>query len=59
MGNDSTLQMFCWHCLFCGADLSLAFSDIVDTEPFQGGNLLKMLLGSIWDWFDNDSDEPG
>ncbi|KAL8842972.1 MAG: hypothetical protein Q9176_002275 [Flavoplaca citrina] len=28
--------------------------DIVDTEPFLNGNLLKMLLGAIWPWFDGD-----
>ena len=28
--------------------------DIVDTEPFREGNLLKMLLGAISDWFDDD-----
>jgi hypothetical protein len=28
--------------------------DIVDTEPFEGGNVWKMLLGSINRWFDGD-----
>lgn len=30
------------------------FRDIVDTEPFQNGNLLKMLLGATSDWFDDE-----
>jgi hypothetical protein len=28
--------------------------DIVDTEPFEGGSIWKMLLGSINRWFDGD-----
>lgn len=28
--------------------------DIVDTEPFEGGNLLKMHLGAVDNWFDDD-----
>lgn len=35
---------------------SFAFRDIVDTEPCEGGNLLKMLLGSTSNWFDDDMD---
>lgn len=31
-----------------------AYRNIVDTEPFQGGNLLKMLLGAISEWYDDD-----
>lgn len=31
--------------------------DIVDTEPFQGGNVLKMLLGATFGWFDGDDDD--
>ena len=38
-------------------DSAFAFSDIVDSEPFAGGNLLKMLLGAISAWFDDDDDE--
>ncbi|MCJ1271366.1 hypothetical protein MMC22_011266 [Lobaria immixta] len=30
--------------------------DIVDTEPFEGGNVLKMLLGAVDNWFDDDPD---
>jgi hypothetical protein len=33
---------------------AFASRDIVDTEPFEGGNLLKMLLGATFDWFDDD-----
>ena len=46
-------------CRFKNLLLKSAFSlprDIVDTEPFQGGNLLKMLLGATFDWFDADED---
>jgi hypothetical protein len=32
------------------------FRDYVDTEPFLNGNLWKMLLGAINDWFDDDED---
>ena len=31
--------------------------DIVDTEPFPDGNLLKMLLGAVHPWFDDDNDD--
>ena len=31
--------------------------DIVDTEPFKGGNLLKMHLGAVDNWFDDDDDD--
>lgn len=44
-----------------GLILNLTFfcpsRDIVDTEPFQGGNLLKMLLGATFPWFDGDDDD--
>jgi hypothetical protein len=30
------------------------FRDHVDTEPFLNGNLWKMLLGAINEWFDDD-----
>ena len=32
-------------------------SDFADTEPYPQGNVLKMLLGAIWDWFDDDDAE--
>ena len=35
-------------------NFAFAFSDIVDSEPFDDGNLLKMLLGAISEWFDDD-----
>lgn len=31
--------------------------DIVDTEPFPNGDVMKMLLGAINPWFDDDEDE--
>jgi hypothetical protein len=34
----------------------LRFRDHVDTEPFLKGNLWKMLLGAVNDWFDDDED---
>jgi hypothetical protein len=36
------------------ADDLFTFRDHVDTEPFLKGNLWKMLLGAINDWFDDD-----
>jgi hypothetical protein len=36
---------------------AFASRDIVDTEPFPEGNLLKMLLGATFDWFDDDDDD--
>ena len=30
------------------------FSDIVDHEPFIGGNVLKMFLGPVFNWYDED-----
>lgn len=41
-------------CEYFQINLAFAFRDIVDTEPFQGGNLLKMLLGAMSEWFDDD-----
>jgi hypothetical protein len=37
-------------------DTALGSRDIVDTEPFLNGNLWKMLLGAVFDWFDDDPD---
>ena len=39
------------------SNLVSTFSDFADTEPYPDGNVLKMLLGSIWDWFDDDETE--
>lgn len=36
---------------------NIASRDIVDTEPFQDGNLLKMLLGATFNWFDGDDND--
>lgn len=36
------------------ADDLFMLRDHVDTEPFLNGNLWKMLLGAINDWFDDD-----
>jgi hypothetical protein len=38
----------------CFADDLFTFRDHVDTEPFLKGNLWKMLLGAVNDWFDDD-----
>lgn len=38
-----------------GLDLS---RDIVDAEPFQGGNVWKMLLGSLDKRWDDDGSDP-
>ena len=32
-------------------------SDIVDSEPFDGGNVLKMFLGPVFNWYDDDDDD--
>lgn len=32
----------------------LRLSDIVDHEPFIGGNVLKMFLGPVFNWYDED-----
>src|SRR3954468_24893223 len=32
-------------------DTALGSRDIVDTEPFENGNVWKMLLGAVFDWF--------
>lgn len=32
----------------------LVLSDHVDSEPFIGGNVLKMFLGPIFNWYDGD-----
>ena len=32
----------------------MADRDLVDTEPYENGNVLKMLLGPVNDWFDDD-----
>jgi hypothetical protein len=37
--------------------LTVEHRDIVDTEPFEGGNVYKMLLGAIDPWYDGDDDE--
>lgn len=33
-------------------ELKSGLSDIVDVEPYENGNVLKMLLGSVNKWFD-------
>ena len=35
----------------------LVRSDIVDSEPFIGGNVLKMFLAPVFAWYDDDDDD--
>ena len=35
----------------------LVLSDIVDSEPFIGGNVLKMFLAPVFAWYDDDDDD--
>ena len=58
MGKSSTFEPYRLRLLNSTILTLPSNSDIIDTEPFSNGNLLKMLLGAVSDWFDDDEDEP-